>query len=76
MSGTTGEKIRALRKAQKLTQEELGGRVGVSHSFIGHVERGTREISVAVLRRICVVLGVSADYLLGLDVGCPAVDRR
>lgn len=37
---TTGEKIRALRKAQGLTQEELGRLIGVQKAAINKYETG------------------------------------
>ena len=61
-----GKRVRILRKRMKLTQEELAELVDVSHSFIGHIERGTRKLSVDTLFRLCAVLKTSADELIGL----------
>lgn len=61
-----GKRVRILRKQMKLTQEELAELVDVSHSFIGHIERGTRKLSVDTLFRLCAVLGASADDLIGI----------
>jgi transcriptional regulator with XRE-family HTH domain len=36
----------------------------MSTAFIGHVERGTRKLSVETLLRIAKELNVSVDYLL------------
>lgn len=60
-----GSKIRKQRIAQDLTQEELAEQVGVSTSFIGHLERGTRKGSLETIVSISNVLGLSIDYLLG-----------
>ncbi len=62
-----GERVRIRRKALGITQEKLAEMVDVSTSFIGHIERGTRKLSVETLASICKALGVSADFLMGLD---------
>lgn len=61
-----GERVRIRRKALKITQEKLAEKIDVSTSFIGHIERGTRKMSVETLYAICKALGVSADYLMGI----------
>ena len=62
-----GRRIRKARKELELTQVELAERVGVSATFIGHVERGSRVASLETLLSLCRGLDVSADYLLGLN---------
>jgi len=59
-----GNRINKLRKQQKLTQEQFAEQVGISASFMGHVERGTRVASLETLVAICNALNVSPDYLL------------
>ena len=61
-----GNVVRKRRKAAKLTQETLAERIGICTSYMGHIERGTRVLSVDVLHRICTELDVSADELLGI----------
>lgn len=61
-----GKLVRIRRKALHLTQEKLAELTGVSVAFVGHIERGTRKLSVETLRNICIALGVSADYLIGI----------
>ena len=61
-----GQRIKVKRKDLRMTQEDLAEKVGISSSFMGHIERGSRVLSVDTLRRLCVVLDVSADDLLGL----------
>ena len=39
-------------------------RIGVSTSFVGHVERGTRKASLETLVALSNALGVGVDYLL------------
>ena len=59
-----GKRIRKQRALLCWTQEALAEKVGVSTSFVGHVERGTRKASLETLVSIANVLGVSLDYLL------------
>lgn len=59
-----GKRIKNKRVENKLTQEQLGEMCELSAAHIGHIERGTRILSVDVLFRIAQVLNVSVDYLL------------
>ena len=61
-----GKRVRYIRRCQDMTQEQLAEMAEISTSFLGHIERGTRVLSVDTLHRLCVALGVSADYLMGL----------
>ena len=61
-----GKRVRIRRTMLGLTQEELAERIDVSTSFVGHIERGQRKLSVETLYKLCVALDVSADFLLGL----------
>lgn len=59
-----GRRLRAARKAQKLTQEQLGTLLGVSKTSVGHLERGTKTPKLSTLISICYVLDVSPNTLL------------
>lgn len=59
-----GKRIKEKRISKKLTQEQLGEICELSAAHIGHIERGTRILSVDVLFKIAQVLNVSVDYLL------------
>lgn len=60
-----GRRIRRLRLMNGLTQEQLSKAAGISLSFMGHIERGTRKLSVDTLYHLAIVLNCSADELLG-----------
>ena len=62
-----GKRIRKVRNQKKLTQEQLAEMCELSTAHIGHIERGTRALSIESLITISKVLEVSTDYLL-LDV--------
>lgn len=61
-----GKRVRIRRQVLGFTQEGLAERIGVSTSFIGHIECGSRRLSVETLHDLCRALDVSADFLLGL----------
>lgn len=60
-----GGRIRARRRRMGLTQRQLAQRLGISLSYLGHIERGTRVLSVETLVRFTQVFDCSADELLG-----------
>ncbi len=62
-----GMRIRKIRKQQHMTQEKLAEECNLSTAHIGHIERGTRALSIESLITISEVLSVSTDYLL-LDI--------
>lgn len=53
-----GVRIRTLRKAAGLTQEQLAEVADVSVNFIGYVERGQRTPSIKTLEQITQALNV------------------
>ena len=59
-----GARIRQQREHIGMTQEQLGEACDLSASFVGHIERGSRKLSVESLYKLASVLDVSADYLL------------
>jgi transcriptional regulator with XRE-family HTH domain len=58
-----GVKIRILRKAAGLTQEQLAEAADVSVNFMGYVERGQRAPSIQTLERIAQALNVAPKAL-------------
>lgn len=62
-----GKTIRALRRKRHLTQEQFAERIGRSVSFMGHIERGSRKMSLETLLAIADALDVSVDAILDRD---------
>lgn len=58
-----GKRIASLRRAKKLTQEQLAEAVGCSVEFISLVERGVNAPSVARLETFAKVLKVEVKDL-------------
>ena len=63
---TFSEKLKALRKEQKITQEQLAKILGVERSSVKKYETGTLP-SMEILTRIATYFDVSTDYLLGRE---------
>ncbi len=61
-----GIAAREARNRAGLTQEEVAERVGISPEVYGRMERGGFLPSTPTLFKLCHVLGVRADVLLGL----------
>lgn len=62
-----GRKISERRQNMNLTQEELAGRIGVTPQALSKWERESSFPDITLLPDLCQVLGLSADYLLGLE---------
>lgn len=54
-----GAKIRLLRREKGLSQAELASMAGLQDTYLGGVERGTRNISMETLEKIIQALGVT-----------------
>ena len=61
------KRLRELRREKKLSQVELGERLGYGYTAISNYESGRNEPSFSDFMRICEALEVSADYILGLS---------
>ena len=63
-------RIKDLRQAQGLTQEELGKKLNVQKSAISKYEKGIVIPNGDVLKRLSAIFNVSTDYLLDNEVSC------
>lgn len=61
------KRLRELRKEKGLSQVQLGELLGYGDTAISSYETGRNEPSYTDLIRICKVLDVSADYILGIS---------
>lgn len=62
-----GERIKELRTAYGMTQEELGKRLGLKKSTINKYELGKIAIPSAKVEVLAEVLNVSPCYLMGWE---------
>ena len=60
-----GSNVRELRVRRRLTQEALGERAALSHKFIGEVERGVSNPSIASIAAIARALDTDIADLFG-----------
>jgi transcriptional regulator with XRE-family HTH domain len=58
-----GKRLKELRLARGLSQEELAFRVGVHRTYLGGIERGERNPSLKNLAAIARGLGISLSEL-------------
>lgn len=63
-----GMRIRQVRKAKGWSQEELAKKCGISMSFLGHIERGTRIMSLETFASLCGALDMDAGEMLWGEV--------
>jgi transcriptional regulator with XRE-family HTH domain len=61
------ERLLLARRRASVSQSELAKRTGMYASDISKMERGRMLPTAPRLRRLAEALGVSADYLLGLQ---------
>lgn len=59
-----GQKIRAIRKSQKISQEVLADKCGLHYTYIGAVERGECNLSFDNIEKISKALGVTMGELM------------
>jgi transcriptional regulator with XRE-family HTH domain len=58
-----GRRIRDLRKARGLSQEDLAERAGLHRTYVGGIERGERNPSLVNIGQIAQALGVTVHEL-------------
>lgn len=73
---TIGERIKALRIQQGLTQEELGQKVGVQKSAIYKYETGlVVNLKRSTIEKLALALDVKPSYLMGLSDEEPKIPQ-
>ena len=58
-----GDKVRELRKKQRLSQEELSYKADLHRTYIGMIERAEKNITIANIEKIAKALGVDIKEL-------------
>jgi len=59
-----GKAVRKFRLRAELSQEKLAALAGLSHNYMGTVERGEENISLISICRICRALNVTLRQLV------------
>ena len=71
-----GSKIKSLRKEQKLTQQELADKCGISRVTLGKLERGeVANISLKTLDILVNTLGFEIDFAQKSNFGLLTLDQ-
>lgn len=69
-----GNKLKELRKARHINQDELGVIVGVSRATIGSWECGRRNISIKHLEKVCEYFRLDINYFREEDTKDEIID--
>jgi transcriptional regulator with XRE-family HTH domain len=59
-----GANVRRLRQARDQSLEALADEVGLAYTYVGQIERGTRNPTLAVVERFAAVFAVDPRALL------------
>lgn len=60
-----GQRVKYLRKNKGLSQEEMAALAGIDRSYMGHIERGEKNITLTKIYQISDALGIDvADLFL------------
>ena len=62
-----GERLRAARKRNGLTQTELAERLGITQKSYQRMETGNHDLKMSTIQQLCKTLDISADWLMGLN---------
>ena len=59
-----GERVSKIRNERGISQEKLGAIAGVHRTYIGMIERGEKNITIANMEKIAKALGMRLRDLL------------
>lgn len=61
-----GDRLKSTREDRDLYQEDVAKQIGVATRQIIRWEKNETEMGINKLKELCLLYGVSADYILGL----------
>lgn len=64
---TIGERLRGLRLARNMSQEEVARHIGVTRSAYSHYEINNRQPVYSNLNKLALLFDVPIDYILNED---------
>ncbi len=59
-----GDRLRRLRQARKLSQEELAFRAGLHRTYVSSLERGERNVALINIEKLAIAFDLRIDELL------------
>ncbi len=60
-------RLKVLRAEYGWTQAEIAGKLGISQQMYSKYESGNTVLDADMVKKVCEVYGISADYLLGIE---------
>lgn len=60
------ERLMLAREKRGLTQTELANKIGIKQQQYARYEKGINIMPITYLYKICVILDISADFIVGL----------
>lgn len=76
MNEILGSRIKALRCAKNLTQEQVANQIGVSRQKYARIESGANSITLDILSKVAEVLDVTVGDITRVLDETPAVAYR
>lgn len=67
----TYEILKGLREDRDMTQQQIADYLKIGRTMYRRYESGETEIPTRHLRSLCILYGVSSDYILTLPKGLP-----
>ena len=62
-----GARVALARKAQNLTQQQLGDQLGIPQQTLAHYEGGAARFPASMLPTLAQILGLTLDELMGQE---------
>ena len=60
-----GQKVKLMRKAKELSQEDLAKKSGLNRPYISAIEKGKRNISLEVIEKLAEALEIEIKEFFG-----------
>lgn len=76
MNELLGGRIKAIRSAKNLTQEQVADQIGVSRQKYARIENGINSITLDILSKVADVLGVTVGDITRVLDEAPVVAYR
>lgn len=76
MNEMLGSRIKALRIAKNLTQEQVADQIGVSRQKYARIESGANSITLDILSKVAEILGVTVGDITRVLDETPVVAYR
>lgn len=73
---TVNERVKEIRKSEKLTMESFGEKLGVGRTAISNIENRKRNVTDQMIKSICREFGYNEEWLRnGIEPKKPIIDE-